>query len=195
MSSHTPDSMLDLIIKDLRPTPGRFRQALRITLATLITLFGVMAFRLPAAVIALYFVLVISRDTPLQSLRWTFTVAASVCASLALACLVVTLSANDPVIRLGSVPVVTFVAALLVYAAKNPAVGSIGGYLYCIFISFWEDNTSPAHVLNRSALTLLALLGALLVATLIEFLFRYRKPRQRLIEQERQRIAGSLGRV
>ena len=192
MSGHRLHSLFALVTKDLRPTPGRLRQALRVTLATLVTLVVVMTFRLPAAVIALYFVLVISRDNPMQSLRWTGMIAASICISLALVCGVVTLSENDPVIRLGSVPVVTFIAAILVYAAKNPAVGSIGGYLYCIFISYWEDTTSPALVLNRLALTILALIAALLVSTIVEFLFRYRKPEQILVQQESQRLQTVL---
>ena len=192
MRDHGLRSLVDLVAKDLTPTAGRLRQALRVTLATLITLVLVMAFRLPAAVIALYFILVISRDTPLRSLRWTMTIVASICISLALTCLVVTLSENDPVIRLGSVPVVTFVAAILVYGAKNPAAGSIGGYLYCIFISYWEDNTDPALVLNRSALTILALIFALLISTIVEFLFRYRKPQQVLVQQESERLQAVL---
>ena len=192
MRDHGLRSLVDLVAKDLTPTAGRLRQALRVTLATLVTLVVVMTFRLPAAVIALYFVLVISRDNPMQSLRWTGMIAASICISLALVCGVMTLSENDPVIRLGSVPVVTFIAAILVYAAKNPAVGSIGGYLYCIFISYWEDNTDPALVLNRSALTILALIFALLISTIVEFLFRYRKPQQVLVQQESERLQAVL---
>ena len=96
MSGHRLHSLFALVTQDLRPTPGRLRQALRVTLATLVTLVVVMTFRLPAAVIALYFVLVISRDNPMQSLRWTGMIAASICISLALVCGVVTLSENDP---------------------------------------------------------------------------------------------------
>ena len=47
-------------------------------------------------------------------------------------------------------------------------------------------------MLNRLALTILALLAALLVSTIVEFLFRYRKPQQILVQQERQRLQTVL---
>ena len=183
----SPPSLFRMIAQDLKPTPGRLRLTLRITVSTLITLAIVMAFRLPAALIALYFVIVLSRETPQQSLRWTAAIAIAICCSLGFVCFVVATTGNDPVVRLVSVAVVTFVAGVLVYSAKNPAVGSIGGYLYCIFIAYWEENTSPAVILNRSALTVIALIAALSIATLVELLFHYRNPLKLLLDADKDR--------
>ena len=57
------------IWQDLQPTPGRLSAALRIVLASLMTLILVLVLQMPFASIALYFVFVVGRDSPAVSLR------------------------------------------------------------------------------------------------------------------------------
>ncbi len=55
--------------QDLEPTPGRMNSALRIVLASVITLLLLMTLRMPFAGLGMYFVFLIGRDSPAVSFR------------------------------------------------------------------------------------------------------------------------------
>jgi len=55
--------------QDLEPTPGRWNGALRIVLASVITLLLLMTLRMPFTGLGMYFVFLVGRDSPAVSFR------------------------------------------------------------------------------------------------------------------------------
>ena len=132
-------SLLDQIWQDLQPTPGRLHSSLRIVLSTVIALLLLMTLRMSFASIGLYFIFLIGRDSPSVSFRSSLVSFVVVAFAVMVELAVVILSDNDPVARLLSVAIITFIAGVLVAGTSLPALGSSFGLIYCTVIALWEE--------------------------------------------------------
>ena len=173
--------------QDLQPGPGRLAAALRIVLATVIALVLMMVLQMPSASLGLYFIFLIARDSPEMSVKSgvvsMFTLSLAVAVSLA----VVIVSDNDPFIRLMSVAAVAYLSGTIMAAGSLPALGGIFGLIYCTVIALWE-RPAPADTLVKASLFILGTVSlAFLCAIVVEYLFAFRHPADRLTDQIRQR--------
>jgi multidrug resistance protein MdtO len=173
---------------DLQPSPGRLSATLRIVLATVIALVLMMVLQLPFAALGLYYIFLVARETPASSVKSgivsLLTLALAVAAELA----VVIVSDNSPVARVLSVAVVSYIAGTLMMASTLPALASIWAFIYCTLIAFWE-RPAPPDALVRASLQLIATVAlAFLCSVVVEYLFAYRRPDERLEEQFRLRF-------
>ncbi len=169
--------------QDLQPTPGRLNSALRIVLASLLTLLCLLVWQMPFASVSLYFVFLVGRDSPAVSVRSgifsILTLAFSVATELA----VVILTDNDPVARVVSVAVVTFLAGLLMLSTTLTSLASTWGFIFCTLIAFWE-NRVPAGALVKVSLWLVGAGGvAVGCSVAVEYVFATRHPAKLLQEQ------------
>jgi multidrug resistance protein MdtO len=180
-------SWTDALLQDLQPTPGRMASTLRIVLASIIALVLMEALQMPFIAIGMYFIFLIGRDSPAVSLRTALFSLAIVLFAVAIELGVVILSDNDPMARLLSVAVVTFVSGMIVVSTNQPALGSSFGLIYCTVISLWEVH-APADRLVKSSLylvgTFLISLGS---AVAVEYCFGDKNPAAKLQEQRRLR--------
>ncbi len=178
------------LLQDLQPTPGRLQGALRIVLASIIALILMEALQMPFISIGMYFIFLIGRDSPAISLRSSLFSVTVVIVAIALELGVVIVSDNDPVARLLSVAVVTFVCGMFVVATNQPSLGSSLGLIYCTVIALWELH-APADNLVKTSLylvgTFLISLGS---AVGVEYLFGARHPAEKLQEQRRIRYVA-----
>lgn len=178
------------LLEDLEPVPGRLGITLRIVLASLIALLLLEALRMPFLSIGMYFIFLIGRDSPGVSLRSGAFSFAIVVFAIAIELGVVILTDNDPVARLLSVVVVTFVAGLLVVTTNTPPLGSTLGLIYCTVISLWELH-APADALVKSSLYLLGtFVVSLGSAIAVEYFFGVKRPAEALQEQRRIRYVA-----
>jgi multidrug resistance protein MdtO len=173
--------------QDLQPAPGRLGSTLRIVLSSVLALILLLVLQMPFISIGLYFIFLIGRDSPSVSLRSSifsfFAVAAAIVVELA----VVIISDNDPMARLLSVAIVTFLAGVVVAATNYPALGSSWGLIYCTVIELWERH-APADTLVKTSLWLVGtFLVALTCAVAVEYLFGDRDPAKKLNEQRGMR--------
>jgi len=175
------------LLQDLQPTPGRFAIALRIVLASIIALLLMEALRMPFISIGMYFIFLIGRDSPAVSFRSSAFSLAIVTLAITIELGVVILSDNDPLVRLLSVAVVTFISGMIVVTTNQPALGSSLGLIYCTVISLWEVH-APADQLVKNSLYLVGTFTiALSSAVAVEYAFGIRKPAEKLQEQRRLR--------
>jgi multidrug resistance protein MdtO len=175
---------------DQQPTPGRLNSSLRIVLATAIALVLLLVLQMPFTSIGLYFIFLVARDSPSVSLRSGIISFAVVIAAVAVEFAVVILSDNDPMARILSVAVATFVAGVVVAASSLPALGSTFGLIYCTIIALWESH-APEGDLVKSSLWLVATFSVSLgCAISVEYLFGVRDPVARLEEQRGVRYAA-----
>jgi multidrug resistance protein MdtO len=178
------------LLQDLQPTPGRLSGTLRIVLASVIALLLMETLQMPFISIGMYFIFLIGRDSPAVSLRSALFSLGIVTFAIMLELGIVIVSDNDPIARLLSVAVITFIAGMIVVTTSQPALGSSFGLIYCTVISLWE-NHAPADRLVKTSLYLVGtFLIALGCAVAVEYVFGVRNPAAKLQEQRRLRYAA-----
>src|ERR1700753_3740616 len=114
---------VDRFWQDLQPTPGRLGITLRIVLATVLTLIVVMTLRIPSGAFALYVIFLLVRESPAISLRSGIVAVVAVSVAVALQLAVVIVTDNNPVARLLSVALVTFIAGMVMTSTTFPTIG------------------------------------------------------------------------
>jgi multidrug resistance protein MdtO len=171
------------IWEDLQPTPGRLSGTLRIVLASILTLLLLMVLQMPFASLGLYYVFLIGRDSPSVSLRSSIYSLLALAASVAAVFIVVILSDNDPMARVLSVAIVTFIAGMLMFASTIPTLASTWGFIFATLIALWETQTS-ADTLVKTSLYLLGTIGlGVGCSVAVEYIFGSRHPAEELQEQ------------
>jgi multidrug resistance protein MdtO len=176
----TINSMRQKLWADLQPTPGRLNSSLRILLATIIALILMLTWQMPSIFIGMYFIFLVGRDSPTISFRTGLISVLTVVVSIAVELAVVIVSDNDPMARVLSVAIVTFIAGVLVASTNFPTLGSTWGLIFCTVIGNWETH-APADKLVKGSLWLIATLSvAVGSAVLVEYLFGDRDPAKKL---------------
>ena len=175
------------LLQDLQPTPGRLSSTLRIVLSSVLAVTLLLVLQMPFIAVGLYFIFLIGRDSPSVSLRSSiysfFVVVAAIVVELA----VVIVSDNDPMARVLSVAVVTFLAGVVVGGTNYPALGVTWGLIYCTIIELWEHHV-PADTNVKNSLLLLGTFSvALACAVGVEYLFGDSNPAKKLEEQRQIR--------
>lgn len=182
-SSPSSTSLLHSFWQDLQPTPGRLSSTLRFVLASLILLVLLLVLQMPFASYGLYAIFIIGGESPSVSLRTAVASQLAIVFAILIELGVVILTDNDPMARVLSVAVVTFIAGMVLVCTSVPAIGSLFGFFYCVLISFWERHSSENTLVKNS----LYLLGTLSLsagcAVAIEYAFGDRSPADRLREQ------------
>ncbi|WP_406704613.1 FUSC family protein [Tunturibacter empetritectus] len=135
----------------------------------------------------MYFIFLVGRDSPTISFRTGLISLLTVTLAIAVELGVVILSDNDPMARVLSVAIVTFIAGVLVASTNFPTLGSTWGLIFCTVIGNWEKH-APADRLVKSSLWLIATLAvAIGSAVLVEYLFGDRDPAKKLEAQRKIR--------
>src|SRR6266403_2354595 len=171
------------ILEDLQPTPGRLASSLRVVLAVVLALILLLILQVPFVSLPVYLIFVVGRESPAVTLRSTLFPLGLACVALAVELMVVLGTDNDPMIRLLSVAVITFVAGVLAQASSFAPLAPTFGFLYCLVIALWENQT-PADRIVKTSLYLIAAEGLTLgSAVLVEYVFASRSAIDRLQEQ------------
>jgi multidrug resistance protein MdtO len=166
-------------------------KALRLALATSITLLVIMVFRLPYPQFGLFFAFLTRRGTPILTLRASLYVLATLLATVALLLVLMAATENAPITRLLSLSVMAFVAGVLIHEASIPVLGSVCGLLWSRLLPLWEGESPANAIVERSLGLILTLAVALGATVLVEYLFAHEKPAARL-QQERVRRYAAL---
>jgi multidrug resistance protein MdtO len=172
---------------DVQPTPGRLGGALRIVLASILTLILLEVWQMPFTGIALYFVFLVGRDSPSVSLRSGLFSLLTLTAAVATELAVVSLTDNDPMARVLSVAIVSYIAGMIVVSSTVPTLGSTWGFIFCTLIALWERH-APADRLVETSLYLLGSIGiSVCCSVFVEYLFASRDPASQLEEERHMR--------
>ncbi|ADW68582.1 FUSC family protein [Granulicella tundricola] len=175
------------LLQDLQPVPGRLHSTLRIVLASVIALLLLETLQMPFISLGLYFMFLVGRDSPAISFRTSFISLLQICFIIFLELSVVIVFDNDPMARLLSVVIVTFISAMILVATNYPALGPSGGLIFCTVISLWELH-APADRLVKTSLYLIGTFTISLgCAVAVEYIFAVRNPADQLQEQRRIR--------
>jgi multidrug resistance protein MdtO len=182
-----PTPWLERIWQDLQPTPGRLSKTLRMTLASILVLVLMLVLQMPYIAYGLYFIFLIGRESPSVSLRTAFVLVVTIMLVVVAEMSVVIVSDNDPMARVLSVAIVTFVGGMILVSTSLPSLGGAIGFIYCVVIGFWEHQ-APEDTLVKNSLRLVAAFAmAAACCVAVEYLFGGRSPADRLEDQFRIR--------
>jgi multidrug resistance protein MdtO len=182
-----PTPWLHRFWQDLQPTPDRLSKALRMTFSSVLVLVLMLVLQMPYVAYGLYFIFLIGRESPSVSLRTAFGSVAAILLVIVTEMGVVILTDNDPMARVLSVAIATFVGGMILVSTSQPSLGSIVGFIYCVLIGFWEHH-APEDTLVKDSLRLLAAFAmAAACGVAVEYFFGTRSPADRLEEQFRIR--------
>jgi multidrug resistance protein MdtO len=175
---------VERIWQDLQPTPGRWNGALRIVLASVITLLLLMTLRMPFAGIGMYFIFLIGRDSPAVSFRSAILSLLAVAAAIAAVLAVIVLTDNDPMSRVLGIAVAGFLAGMFLLSSTTPGLAVAFGFVFSTLMSPWET-ASPAGPLVKQMLYLLGTVSLAMGSVVaVEYIFSRRNPAEEL-QQER----------
>jgi multidrug resistance protein MdtO len=186
-SSPKPTPWLQRIWQDLQPAPGRLNSSLRMTLASIVVLVLMLVLQMPYIAYGLYFIFLIGRESPSVSLRTAFVLVVTIMLVVVAEMGVVILSDNDPMARVLSVAVVTFVGGMILVSTSLPSLGGAIGFIYCVVIGFWEHHASEDTLVKNSLRLVAAFAMAAACCVAVEYVFGARSPTDRLEEQFRIR--------
>src|ERR1700686_3833906 len=142
---------LGRIWQALQPTPGRLSKTLRMTLASILVLVLMLVLQMPYIAYGLYFMFLMGRESLSVSLRTAFVLVVSTSLVIVAEMVVVIVSDNDPMARVLSVAVVTFIGGMMLVSTSQPSLGSSMGFIYCVVIGFWEHH-APEDTLVKNSL-------------------------------------------
>jgi multidrug resistance protein MdtO len=178
---------LQRIWADLQPTPGRLNTSLRMTLASILVLVLMLVLQMPYIAYGLYFIFLMGRESPTVSFRTALVLVVSIMIVIPAEMGVVIVSDNDPMARVLSVAVVTFIGGMILVSTSLPALGGAIGFIYCVVIGFWEHQ-APEDTLVKNSLRLVAAFAiAAACGVAVEYVFGARSPADRLEDQFRIR--------
>jgi multidrug resistance protein MdtO len=175
-------SWSERLCTDLQPSPGRLAATLRIVLATVVALVLMMVLQLPFAALGLYYVFLVARETPAVSMKSGIISLLTLALAVAVELGVVIVSDNSPVVRVLSVAVVSYVSGTLMMASTLPALASIWGFIYCTLIALWELRVPPDALVKASLQLIATVALAFLCSVIVEYVFAWRRPDERLEE-------------
>jgi multidrug resistance protein MdtO len=182
-----PTPWLQRIWQDFQPTPGRLSKTLRMTLASILVLVLMLVLQMPYIAYGLYFIFLIGRENPSVSLRTSFVLVVTIMLVIIAEMVVVIVSDNDPMARVLSVAIVTFIGGMILVSTSLPSLGGAIGFIFCVVIGFWEHQAPEDTVVKNSLRLLAAFAIAAVCCVAVEYIFGARSPADRLETQFRIR--------
>lgn len=181
------ETWLHKLWQDLLPAPGRLGKSLRIVLATAIALVLLLVLQMPFIAFGLYFIFLVGRDSPAVSFRSSAFSLLTVSVTVLISVLVVIVTDNDPMARILSVAIMTYLGATLVIASNLPALGPPFGLIYCTVIALWENHAPADRLVKQSLLLIGTFSVSLACAVAVEYVFGERDPVRELEDQRHTR--------
>jgi multidrug resistance protein MdtO len=163
-------------------------RSLRIVFATTVVLVAMMALQVPNVAFSLYVILIVSKENPALSLRTGVASLVTVAFVLAISFGVVILTDNDPLARVLSLAVMTFLAGMITAGTTVPTLGPIFGLITGVAIHSWENHAPADRVVKGDLWLLAAFATGIAGAVAVSYLFSMQSPADQLADQLRSRF-------
>ena len=178
-----PKMWLEAFWKDQQPSPERIKCALRISLASAISLVAILVWQMPHMAICLYILFFVVHDSPANCFRFNVYMLATGTLAVFIALGAIILTLNDPMARVLGVAVISFVCGMGISAFAIPFLFVGGGFVFVTLIAMWEVH-APADALVKLSLWFIATLSVSLGSSAaVEYLFGARDPAADLHKQ------------
>ena len=125
--------------RELRPTPGRFIDSLRIVAMVLIVVGIAEVFRLPDIALSAYIVLFLSHREAVSTVLSAVISGAIALAAIGATILIFMLSLSEPALRIPLMAVATFAAAFLARTSSLGPLFFTGGFIVAYGLTFGDE--------------------------------------------------------
>jgi hypothetical protein len=125
--------------RELRPTPGRFIDSLRIVAMVLIVVGIAEVFRLPDIALSAYIVLFLSHREAVSTVLSAVISGAVALTAISATILIFMLSLSEPALRIPLMAVATFAAAFLARSSSLGPVFFTGGFIVAYGLTFGDE--------------------------------------------------------
>ena len=171
-------SELDRFWREMMPVPGRMAASLRFALSTTLATLGMLVLQARPAYISsgLYFLFLISYDTPFDSFKDLLMGIFSAALATTSATLLIIATGNHPMARVVGLAVFTFLATFLFRTSRIPVAGLMIGVFAFNTIALWEKHARAETILHTSMWAVATLVVAALCALAVEYLFNRSDP-------------------
>ena len=139
VDSGDPPSLLLLLSRELRPTPGRLADTLRVTVLCLVAISISEIFRTPLTVLTAALVFFMSAKDIGSSILTAVMMGVSAVAGVLIALLVFSFSLSQPALRVPLIAMATFAAMFLSRASSLGPVFFVSGFVTAYALTFGDD--------------------------------------------------------
>ena len=168
---HRLGSLWSFLVTELKPYPGRWRTALKMTAAAVLALCCSLAYQQAELLYGVLVAFFCVQDDWVKSVKIALGVPFLALIGLAYSLFVLSVFGFNPVVRFVAIVVVSFVSLFLVQAASAGQAWVLVGVLGESFLRSWDTaGPAEAHV-EGSLLVILTLLSGGLAGTIISVLF------------------------
>ena len=169
--------------RDQQPSEARIKCALRYVLGSVITLVAILVWQMPYLALCLYIIFFVAHDSPAVCFRFNLLMLITGTTVIAISLVVIILTGNDPMARVLSVSVISFVCGIGIMSCAIPFLFVGGGFVYVTLIAMWELHL-PADTLVKASLWFIATLSVTLCSSAaVEYVFGARHPSADLQKQ------------
>jgi multidrug resistance protein MdtO len=169
--------------RDQQPSEARIKCALRYVLGSVITLVAILVWQMPYLALCLYIIFFVAHDSPAVCFRFNLLMLITGTTAIAISLVVIILTGNDPMARVLSVAVISFVCGIGILSCAIPFLFVGGGFVYVTLIAMWELHL-PADTLVKASLWFIATLSVTLGSSAaVEYVFGARNPAAELQKQ------------
>lgn len=180
-SSHAADQghlwFWNFLKAELSPYPGRGWVAARMTVSATIVMLLTMTFRIPGGYQGAIFTLIISRESPIETLHSGFRIAMAFLVGTLYIVLSVTLVIGDPLAHFLWVAVSLFASFFLLRIVADYGTAAPLGFAILGSISVWDNNLVNVNSRLENTLWLAGSVAlAATVTIVVEYVFRLAHP-------------------
>lgn len=165
---------------ELRPYPGRARLVTRMTLAATLTMLAIMTFRLPGAAIAGYYTLLLSRETPVTTVRSAGIVLLSYAVGAVYTLVGVMLFVDYPLTHFLWVTVSIFLCFYVIKVTTNYVGAAAFAFIITIAVPLWDAPLPVGALVVATLWTAATVSVGLFCTILVEYLLSGVEPRDEL---------------
>jgi multidrug resistance protein MdtO len=127
------------LVRELRPTPGRLADSLRVLAVVLIVVGIGETFRLPDIALSAFIALFLSHREAVSTVLTAVISGVTAAAAIALTIAVLMLSLSEPALRIPLMAIATFVAAFLARTATLGPLFFTGGLIVAYGLTFGDE--------------------------------------------------------
>ena len=177
--SRAPSSLLwfwQFLKEELTPYPGRAQLATRITIAATVVMVLTTTFRIPFGDYAAIYTLLISRESPTETIQSAITESSAFLCSILYTLIGAMLFVNHPLLRLLWIIATLFLMFYALRAMTNYKAAVRFGWLMVITIPLWDRHITAEAKLEGTLWAAGALILASLVTVAVELSFAALRP-------------------
>jgi multidrug resistance protein MdtO len=181
----------DFLREELAPYPGRGVLVARVLVATTVVMVLIMTFQIPFGAVAVYFAMLISRESPEATIKAAKVMSVSFAVGAAEVLLGAMFFAGEPLVRLAWASFSFFLMFFLLSAMSNYAAALQFGVLISVTTPIWDEHVSAESRVETTLWAVGAIALSTVVTAVIELIYARLQPQDANAVSLGRRLRGT----